>query len=418
MDKKSVLRKKKFGLGLRLSLLLIIAVVVCSSFVTSVMAKERLIYMAPPWGVPSKGLLKEFEAQTGIEVEVTTIGSDKALRDKVMTATAGGISAADVIFTGITNLGVFASGGSIAKLNEIASPDLLKGLAGVKQFTINGNLYGIPIYQQMVMIDYDSSVLKKMGAPVPKTWKEFHQLCREIKERGIKKYPITFGARAWSWYLIALSMGDPLFDENLNPTFDKPDSGGLRAMRLLRDFFKEGLISPERITNVNPHPAFWAGKAVFHQAWQGSLAISNNPKKSKVAPYAKYMLLPDAHFTWGLPAALSISRFSRKKAEAYNFIVWFTGEKVQRYLYDAYGMYPANKKVFAELGKEGKIEGYDVMAEQAKFVRSIPYQAPWYTEFENETNNTIKKMARGEISPEEAVKHLADFVYDLKKEYE
>ncbi|MCD6239792.1 MAG: extracellular solute-binding protein [Thermotogae bacterium] len=418
MNKKNVLRKKKFGLGLALSFLLVIAIVVCSPFVTSAMATERLIYMTPPWGVPSKELLKEFEAQTGIEVEVTTIGSDKDLRDKVMTATAGGISAADVIFTGITNLGVFASGRSIAKLNEIASPNLLNKLAGVKQFTINGNLYGIPIYQQMVMVDYDSSVLQKMKAPVPSTWEEFHQLCQEIKEKGIKKYPITFGARAWSWYLIALSMGDPLFDENLNPTFDKPDSGGLRAMRLLRDFFKEGLISPERITNVNPHPAFWAGKAVFHQAWQGSLAISNNPQKSKIAPYAKYILLPDAHFTWGLPAALSISKFSRKKAEAYNFIVWFTEEKVQRYLYDAYGMYPADKKVFAELGEEGKIEGYDVMAEQAKFVRSIPYHAPWYTEFENETNNTIKKMARGGISPEEAVKHLADFVYKLKKEYQ
>ena len=397
---------------------ILFTVLVVSIALSAMAYASKIIYLATPWGVPSKELLKEFERETGIEVEITTIGDEKSLRDKVMTATVGKVKVADVIFTGITNLGVFANGGSIISLNDLVSKDLLKKLVGVEQFTIDGKIYGIPIYQQMVMIDYDSSVLEKMKEPVPKTWEEFHELCKRIKEKGIKEYPITFGARAWSWYLIALSMGDPLFDENLNPTFDKPNSGGLRAMKLLKDFFEEGLISPERITNVNPHPAFWAGKAVFHQAWQGSLAISNNPEKSKVAPNARYMLLPDEHYTWSLPAALSISAFSDDKEAAYKFIEWFTSDKVQRYLYEAYGMFPANKEVFEALGREGKIEGYDVMAEQMKYVRYIPYYVPWYTEFENEANNVIKKVARGEVSPEDAVKHLADFWRELKEEYQ
>ena len=393
------------------ALLLIVTVVLAIS--------SKIVYITPPWGVPSKELLKEFEEKTGIEVEVTVIGDEKSLRDKVMTATVGGAKVADVIFTGITNLGVFAHGNAIARLNKAILMKMLKNkyLIGIDQFTIDGQVYGVPIYQQMVMIDYDSSVLKRMDAEVPKTWDEFHELCGRIKSEGIVEYPIAFGARAWSWYLMALSMGDPLFDENLNPTFDKPDSGGLRAMRMLRDFFEEGLISPERITNVNPHPQFWAGKAVFHQAWQGSLAISNDPKRSKVAPNARYMLLPEKHYTWSLPAALSISRFTNKRKEAYEFIDWFTSEKVQMYLYKAYGMFPANKAVFEKLGKEGKIEGYDVMAKQARYVRALPYHASWYTEFENEANNVIKKVARGEVSPEKAVKHLADFVRKLKMEY-
>ena len=415
MDEKK--GKVAFKLKTMMGVLLIVAASLGLSGVDSA-AKEKIVYMSTPWGVPSKDLLGEFEKQTGIEVEVTTIGDEKALRDKVMTATAGGIAPADVIFVGITNVGVFSSSKSIAELDEIVSPDLLDKLTGVELFRIGGYLYSVPIYQQLVMIDYDSSVLEKMGAPVPATWEEFTQLCREIKQRGIKKYPITFGARAWSWYLIALSMGDFLFDEELNPTFHRTGSGGLRAMKLLRDFFKEGLISAERITSVNPHPSFWAGEAVFHQAWQGSLTIANNPEKSKVAPNGKYLLLPDEHFTWSLPAALGISAFSHKKDEAYEFMVWFTKEEVQKYLYDAYGMFPANKGAFAALGEAGKIEGFDVMAEQAKFLRPIPYQAPWYTEFESETNDTIKRMTRDEISPEEAVDHLANYVSELRKEYE
>ncbi|TET43722.1 extracellular solute-binding protein [Candidatus Aerophobetes bacterium] len=409
--------KLAFKLKVVIGTLLIGAIGFCLLSV-SLAAKEKIIYMSTPWGVPSKNLLAEFEKQTGIEVEVTTIGDEKALRDKVMIATAGGIAPADVIFVGITNVGVFSSSKSIAQLDEIVSPDLLEELTSADLFRIGGYLYSVPIYQQLVMIDYDSSVLEKMGAPVPTTWEEFTQLCREIKQKGIRKYPITFGARAWSWYLIALSMGGVLFDEELNPTFHQPDSGGLGAMKLLRDFFEEELISAERITSVNPHPSFWAGEAVFHQAWQGSLTIANDPEKSKIAPNAKYILLPDEHFTWSLPAALGISAFSNKKDEAYKFIVWFTKAEIQKSLYEAYGMFPANKAAFAALGEADEIEGFDVMAEQARFVRRIPYRAPWYTEFENEANDTIKRMVRDQISPEEAVGHLANYVYELKKEYE
>ncbi|MDN5338356.1 MAG: multiple sugar transport system substrate-binding protein [Thermotogaceae bacterium] len=407
------MRARAFGMKFVIALLTIII----ATFLTTSFA-AKIIYITTPWGVPSKDLLAEFEKQTGITVEVTTIGDEQSLRDKVMTATLGGVKVADVIFTGITNLGVFASSGSIDKLNNMVDSDFLSKLVGVKQFTIDGDIYGVPIYQQMVMIDYDDSVLKQMGASVPKTWDEFYELCKEIKQKGIRDYPVTFGARAWSWYLIALSMGDPLFDEELNPTFDKPDSGGLRAMVLLQKMFKEGLISPERITSVNPHPAFWAGAAVFHQAWQGSLAIANDPEKSKIAPNARYMLLPDEHYTWSLPAALSIARLSDMKKEALEFIKWFTTEKVQSYLYDAYGMFPANKEVFDKLGEQGKIEGYEVMAEQMKYVRYLPYHVPWYTEFETEANEIIKKVAREEMTPEAAVKHLADFWRELKEEYE
>jgi len=393
-------------------------VILCVLVFSIVSLATKIVFITTPWAVPSQELLRNFEKETGIEVEVTTIGDEKALRDKVMTATVGKVKVADVIFTGITNFGVFANGGSLEKLNNMVTKEFLDGIVGSDQFMIGDDIYGIPVYQQMVMIDYDSAALKKINAPVPKTWEEFYQVSKKLKEKGIVEYPIAFGARAWSWYLIALSMGDPLFDKNLNPTFDKPNSGGLKAMKLLKKFFDEGLISPERITNVNPHPSFWAGKAVFHQAWQGSLAISNNPAKSKVAPNARYMLLPDKHYTWSLAASLAISRFSDHKKEAFEFIKWFLSEEVQLYLYNAYGMFPANKKVFDKLGKEGKIEGYEVMSEQAKYVRYLPYYVAWYPEFENEVNNTIKEVVRGNKTPEEAVKHLSDFWKELKEEYE
>ena len=143
--------KLAFKLKVVIGTLLIGAIGFCLLSI-SLAAKEKIIYMSTPWGVPSKNLLAEFEKQTGIEVEVTTIGDEKALRDKVMIATAGGIAPADVIFVGITNVGVFSSSKSIAQLDEIVSPDLLEQLTSADLFRIGGYLYSVPIYQQLVKV--------------------------------------------------------------------------------------------------------------------------------------------------------------------------------------------------------------------------------------------------------------------------
>ena len=94
---------------------------------------------------------------------------------------------------------------------------------------------------------------------------------------------------------MALSSGSTLFDGELKPTFDDPQDPGYQIVCEMIDFYKKGLISPERITSPNPHPAFWAGQAVFHQSWQGGFAVANNPEKSKIAPNADYLLLPEQH---------------------------------------------------------------------------------------------------------------------------
>ncbi len=92
--------------------------------------------------------------------------------------------------------------------------------------------------------------------------------------------------------------------------WDDPQDPGYQAFVKLIDFYNKGLISPERITSANPHPAFWAGQAVFHQSWQGGLAIANNPEKSQIAPNADYLLLPEKHFTWSLPGGIAISAYT------------------------------------------------------------------------------------------------------------
>ncbi len=380
---------------------------------------EKLIYMSAAWGAPSQELLDKFEADSGIKVEVTTLDV-KPLRDKVMTAAAGKVNPADIIFVGIDDIGGFASSGILMELDKQVSNKVFRSVYGRQFFQMDGKSYAVPIYQQMVMVDYDKAVLAKIGIKGEdiKTWGDFEEVCTKLKTDGILEYPISFGVRSWSWYLMALSMGSTLFDKNMEPTFSKPDDPGYKSFAMLIDFYNKGLISPERVSSPNPHPAFWAGQAAFHQAWQGSLAIANNPEQSKIAPNADYLLLPDKHFTWSLPAGLGISSYSKYPKAAEEFIEFMISEETQAFMFKTHGMFPALRSLFEKLGAEGQIEGYDAMAKQAKYLVPLPYNTPWYSEFNTEATNALVRAARGEQTVDQAIQALAEYQRKVKKEYE
>jgi len=402
-----------------LSLVIIIPVLTFASGAQEETMPDKLVYLTASWGAPSQELLDKFEAETGIKVEVSTL-SEADLRNKVMTAAAGKTSPADVIFTGISNFGVFGHSGILKPLNNFVDKSVFNKVMGQQFFKIGGETFCVPMYQQMVMIDYDKGALGKIGLSGDdiKTWDDFEKAAIKLKADGILEYPLAFAVRHWSWYLMSLSQGSTLFDKDGNPTFDKPSDPGYKAFLQLIRYFEEGLISPERLTSPNAHPSFWAGQAAFHQAWQGSLAIANNPEKSQIAPNADYLLLPNKHFTWSLPAGLGISAYTEHPKAALKFIEFMISDEVQKFGYEANGMFPAQIALFEDLGNNGKIEGWKVMSEQAKHLVPLPYNTPWFAEFETELQDSLLRVARKEVSAEQAIKDLAAFQQELKKEYE
>ena len=405
---------------------ILIALVACCAIGTGFAAggqeeeiPGKLVYMSAAWGSPSQELLDKVEAETGIKVEVTTLDV-KPLRDKVMTAAAGKVNPADIIFVGIDDIGGFASAGILRELDRDVPKKTFDSVYGRQFFEVEGKTYAVPLYQQMVMVDYDKAAMAKIGVKGEniKTWGDFEEVAQKLKDQGVSEYPVSFGVRSWSWYLMALSMGSTLFNKDMEPTFDEASDPGYRAFTMLIDWYEKGLISPERVSSPNPHPAFWAGQAVFHQAWQGSLGIANNPEKSKIAPNADYLLLPEKHFTWSLPAGLGISTYTDYPKAAQQFIEFMIGEEVQLNTYDTHGMFPALRSLFQRLGNEGKIDGYETMAEQAKYLIPLPYNTPWYAEFNNEATNALVRAARGEQTVDVAIKALAEYQRKLKQEYE
>ena len=182
---------------------------------------------------------------------------------------------------------------------------------------------------------------------------------RAIKEQGVEDYPISFGAIDWSWYLMALSMGDPMFDADLNPVFADEGSKAREAMaHAARRWFADELITPAIVGGeVTQHANFWGGTGTFHQGWQGSVAVGNGPEFATQAPNVAYVLLPDAHFTWSQPAALGIGTGARTVTPPTSSSSGTRPLRTRSAIYNAYGLYPSRPEVASAAQRRGQDRG-------------------------------------------------------------
>lgn len=408
---------------LRIIPVLLLVTILMSVAAPSMAQDKKITFLTPPWGVPpDEDALKAFEKEAGFTVEIQSVQMSD-LFTRVQTSAAANQPAADVIFlTEEAPSNIVATGNMLA-LNDLiaATADLdLKDFNKVDFWTQDDQVYGIPVYLQLVMMDYNTEKLKAAGFDAaPKTWAELKDQAKAIKEKGVDNYPIALGAIDWSWYLIALSMGDPMFDADLNPVFADQGSKAREAMSTLLSFFSEQLISPDILAgSASQHTSFWSGVGAFHQGWQGSVAVGNNEKTSKQAPNVAYLMLPEVGNTWSFPAAMGIDKNSPNAAEAWKFIQWYVKPENQVAIYNSVGLYPSRTSVAEQLNKDGKIAGYDTIIEQSKHINELPRYSVWWGPFTQKVSEAILQAAQKGTSADEVIDALAKEWNDLKAEYQ
>lgn len=385
------------------------------------MAQDTTItFLAPPWGVPpDEDALNAFTEETGIAVEIQSVQIED-LFSRVQVAAATGEVAADVIFLTEEAPSNIIATGNMMPLNDMASSLDLSDFEKVDFWTVDDQIFGITTYLQLVMMDYNTATLAEAGfdAP-PTTWAEMEEMALAAREQGIEDNPIAMGAIDWSWYLMALSMGDPMFDEDLNPVFADEGSAGREAMAMLLSWFEQELISPEILAgSTTQHTLFWSGTGIFHQGWQGSVAVGNNAETSQQAPNVAYMLLPEESFTWSFPAAIGIAEGSENADAAWQFIEWYVGEDNQTAIYNAFGLYPSRPSVQQQLADEGLIEGFDIISEQSAFVNELPRYTLWWGPFTQVVSESILEAAQTGQDADALIDELADEWNDLRAEFE
>ena len=243
------MKKTNFSLKRSSVLLLILLMLLSTSIVT---AQDTIItFLTPPWGVPpDEEALAAFTEETGIAVEIQSVQMGD-LFSRVQIAAASGQAAADVIFLTEEAPSNVVATGNMMPLNDLiaATSDLpMDDIQNNEFWSVDGNAYGISTYLQMVMLDYNAATLAEAGFEEgPTTWAELDEMVRAAQEAGVDDHPVAMGAIDWSWYLMALSLGDPMFDEDLNPVFADEGSKAREAMALLLSWFEDEIISPGNV---------------------------------------------------------------------------------------------------------------------------------------------------------------------------
>ncbi|WP_392486774.1 ABC transporter substrate-binding protein [Haloimpatiens sp. FM7315] len=436
--------KKRKNLSLFLSLVitlsLCLGLIGCSKSNTNTSNKDasekkdfkgtEITALLPPWYKFSDEMLKDFEKETGIKVKLEIMEWD-SLVDKVLTSCASGVAPADVTEFSWDWVSKFGKAKWYEPLNKYFDKESLKDITTKDIFKYKDDYLAIPIYNDFRLTYLNTAYFKKAGITEnPKNIDELLKAAITMKEKGVVKYPITipFSATAGTttpWFLMTKAYGGDLFDENFKPLFLDKDSAGYKAMDFLIKGLKDyKIIDPASVgmQGTDVVESFKNGNSAIDLAgWAGNVSSYTNPKESKIADTLEVIQVPGLNGksrTYGLHEAIGIPAASTKKDAAAEFIKWLNKPEVVKKLFIELGIFPNHQSTIDQLIKEKKLYGGEAISKAMPTIEPLFKQgAPvWYTEFETDVATTMNQMAKGSLTVDAGLKHIAEKAEKLAKE--
>ncbi len=377
-----------------------------------------ITFLTPPWAVVDEAALTAWTAKTGITVQTISVPNEQVYQ-KVGLSLASQQSPADVIFTSEEGPSFIVSAGALEPLDAYIARDATavnaSDIARLDFWNRGGHQYGLTAYQQFVLLDYNSKKFAAAGLKdAPTTWDQFLADAETLKSTGADPHPIAFAGTSWAWYLMSLSMGDQLFDDQLQPTFNAAGSPARKAMQMFVKMYRDGLISPDQLNARDPHAVFGGGVGTLHQSWIGADAVWNNPKNSKQAPDVRYMMVPEQHWTWAFDASIGIGKYSKNKDAAWEFIKYYLASENQLHIYNTFGLFPARLSVVKALTDAGKILQPEIQNEMGKYVKYLPRFEKYWGQWDSFVTETVRQALQGQITSDQAIDQIAAKWAELK----
>lgn len=390
-------------------------------------AGQSITVLMPSPQAPN--IAADFEAETGIKVDLQTLSWDD-IRPKLVAALIAGTAPADVTEFDWSWTGQFAAADWYLPLNDAIDADTVKDIAGTSIFTINGNLLGVPYTNDFRVMLINRKHFTDAGiTETPSTLEGLLEAAKAIKEKGIVEYPVglplspTEGAST-TWYLLTKAFGGELFDAEFNPLFTTPDSAGYKALAFEMQLLAEGLVDPAstglRDAQINDEYFAKGLVSIMISGEPGRLGQMNDPAQSQVAGTVEAILVATESGqtrSYGLLEALAVPKASQNQEAAIEFVKWFTSRQNQVVNYGN-GVLPTRTSALSELNEAGQLQSGDVLVEESKYVEALfPQGTPtWYPEFSTAVNTAINSAAKGQMTVDEAVASIAAAVEQAKVE--
>ena len=175
----------------------------------------------------------------------------------------------------------------------------------VRDMTYNGKLYGLPYYADLITFQYNAKILEEHGVAVPQDWDEVLDACLKLKQAGMEK-PIVYEYNQTlpNFYQAYVSQvygrGGQMFDEQLNPLFNDPQSEAFKHLQWLQDAVTKHDIIAFENHESRVIPAMNTGKHAFTVLFNYVLAAMNErATQPRAGEFAMALMPRKAHACLG-----------------------------------------------------------------------------------------------------------------------
>jgi multiple sugar transport system substrate-binding protein len=196
----------------------------------------------------------DFEAaNSGVDLKVEA--QPWANREQKVSAAFSGKKGPDVLLMIPDQIPQYVANGSLAPVDDVVEPEKDNFLpAAVPGLTVEGKVYGAPIYHTVTTTLYNKTVLTKAGiSKPPETWDEIKAAAPKLKAAGFSTLDYSASPEATlnlNFYPLLWQAGGTVFAaDGKSVAFNQ--APGVEALTFLKTLWDEGAIPKSALTNGN-----------------------------------------------------------------------------------------------------------------------------------------------------------------------
>ncbi|MEU4197061.1 extracellular solute-binding protein [Kribbella sp. NPDC026611] len=196
----------------------------------------------------------DFEAaNSGIDLKIEA--QPWAKREEKVSAAFSGKKGPDVLLMIPDQIPQYVANGSLTPVDDVVAPEKDKFLpAAIPGLTVDGKVYGVPIYHTVTTTMYNKTALTKAGiSKPPETWDEIKTAAPKLKAAGFSTLDYSASPEATlnlNFYPLLWQAGGKVFaDDGKSVAFNQPP--GVDALTFLKTLWDEDAIPRSALTNGN-----------------------------------------------------------------------------------------------------------------------------------------------------------------------
>jgi multiple sugar transport system substrate-binding protein len=355
----------------------------------------------------------DFEAaNSGIDLKVEA--QPWANREEKVAAAFSGKKGPDVLLMIPDQIPQYVKSGSLEPVDDVVTPEKDKFLpAAIPGLTVDGKVYGAPIYHTVTTTMYNKTVLTKAGiTSPPETWDEIKAAAPKLKAAGFSTLDYSASPEATlnlNFYPLLWQAGGKVFaDDGKSVTFNQ--APGLEALTFLKSLWDEGAI---------PKTALTAGNVVADSPFgKGQVAMAMTSVPADVATVTKTWgagnieigspLTGKKQVGYGIPGGLVLNAASENTDAAKKFLSFMIQPAQLDGLSKASGFYSPRS--------DAKVESTDPTV--AKFHDALQYAFPGEAnpsarQIMSMLSTEIQAVLTGKKQPQQALDDAAKQANDL-----